>query len=237
MSAIKEYILHIETATDICSVALSNGPVLIEERKAPSGRRHSELTTVLIDAILCNQNISIGQLSAVCVSKGPGSYTGLRVAYSVAKGLCYSLDIPLIEVSTLQSLAMACTPLLEKPKKDHLILPMIDARRMEAYIAIYDQNSNLVLAPTAHILTDQSFSNFYQKEKLAYIYICGDAAEKALKVLPKEKTKKIDVFCDAKHLVLPAYRHFKDQKFSNLTVVEPFYLKSPNITKSTKNLL
>ncbi|HSN47228.1 MAG TPA: tRNA (adenosine(37)-N6)-threonylcarbamoyltransferase complex dimerization subunit type 1 TsaB [Flavobacterium sp.] len=170
------YILNIETATKNCSVALAqDGKTILCKEIAEDGYSHAERLHVFIEEIIKEAGINYHDLSAIAVSQGPGSYTGLRIGVSAAKGLCFALDIPLIAVDTLQVLASQANV------SDGLIIPMLDARRMEVYSAIFDPNFENKRAVQAEIITENSFEDL--KETL---YFVGDCVEKCRPVLTKE---------------------------------------------------
>jgi len=170
------YILNIETATRNCSVAIAkNGVVLSCKEIAEEGYSHAENLHVYIEKVLHELKLSFKDLSAIAVSQGPGSYTGLRIGVSAAKGLCYALNIPLISVDTLAVLAAKVT------NKDGYIIPMIDARRMEVYSTVFDSSLAKIREIKAEVLSTESFSEFEEK-----LYFIGDCASKAKTVLNKE---------------------------------------------------
>jgi tRNA threonylcarbamoyladenosine biosynthesis protein TsaB len=168
-------ILYLETATKICSVALAKDEKLLGLRETAVSNSHSELITVFIGEVLNEAGIGINEIDAVAVSKGPGSYTGLRIGVSTAKGLCYSLDKPLISVSTLQSMAFGALKVYPEIDKETIICPMLDARRMEVYYAFYDSNMHEVKPDSAAIITENYFSDIPENKKL---FLFGDGAEK-----------------------------------------------------------
>ena len=222
-------ILHIETATEVCSVALShaNGKLLgVEEDN--SGFAHAEKLTVLIDALLKKVGVEFKQLDAVSISCGPGSYTGLRIGMSSAKGLCYALNIPLITISTLKAMAAGALHLRDIEnlffQPDVLLCPMIDARRMEVYAAFYDKELNETRSPSADVIDENSYSDYLKKNKLLFF---GNGAAKCKPVLsPKAKTYFFDEFqLSAKNMIALAHTAFKEKQFANLAYCEPFYLK------------
>jgi len=149
-------ILHIETATDICSVVLADNGVVIAEKSSEPIRDHASSLAVFIDEILKESNIKPTALKAIAVSKGPGSYTGLRIGVSTAKGLCYALNIPLIAIATTQS--MANQYYLQNKNYNGYVVPLLDARRMEVYGAVYNQQLQEVHPIVAEILHNESFS-------------------------------------------------------------------------------
>ena len=164
------YILNIETTTTNCSVSLSkDGEALVLKEDYNTQYSHAETLHVYIDEVLKTAKVLKSDLNAIAVSKGPGSYTGLRIGVSAAKGLCFALDIPLISISTLESLA-------HQIKIDSgIIVPMLDARRMEVYSAIFDANYNLTRPIEAQILEEDSFKEYLVKEQVHFI---GNGVEK-----------------------------------------------------------
>jgi tRNA threonylcarbamoyladenosine biosynthesis protein TsaB len=170
------YILNIETATKNCSVAIArDGKTILFKEMAEEGYSHAEKLHVFINEILNEIEISCKDLSALAVSQGPGSYTGLRIGVSAAKGLCFALDIPLIAIDTLEVLAS------QVKVADGIIIPMIDARRMEVYSAIFDSKLNKIRGVQAEIIEENSFSTIDLP-----IYFVGDCASKCKTVLKKE---------------------------------------------------
>jgi len=222
-------ILHIETATEVCSVALShiNGKLIgVEEDN--SGFAHAEKLTVLIDKLLKKAGVEFNQLNAVAVSYGPGSYTGLRIGMSAAKGFCYALNIPLITISTLKAMAAGAEHLSDVEnlflQPDVLLCPMIDARRMEVYAAFYDKELNEVRAPSSDIIDADSYGEYLKKNKILFF---GNGAAKCKPVLsPKANTYFFDEFqLSAQNMIALAYSAFKEKNFANLAYCEPLYLK------------
>ena len=167
------YILNLETATKNCSVSISqHGKTILCKEIAESGYSHAERLHVFIEECLKESNITFKDLSAIAVSQGPGSYTGLRIGVSTAKGLCFALDLPLIAIDTLQVLASQLTI------TEGVIIPMIDARRMEVYSAIYNSDYEKTREVQAEILTENSFEEIAET-----IHFVGDCSEKAKTVL------------------------------------------------------
>ena len=187
-----EYILNIETATKNCSVALAkDGKTIVCKEIAEEGYSHAERLHVFIEEIIKKTGITLNDLSAIAVSQGPGSYTGLRIGVTAAKGLCYALDIPLIAVDTLQALAS------QVAISNGLIIPMIDARRMEVYSAVFAPNLERKREVLAEIITENSFENLQET-----LYFVGDCAEKCKSVLTKENYIFLDeiVYPSAKEM-------------------------------------
>lgn len=211
------YILNIETSTKNCSVALAKeGNTIFIKEIAEQNFSHSEKLHLFIDEVLKQARISYKELAAIALSKGPGSYTGLRIGASTAKGLCFALDIPLIALDSLQILALQVT------HKDGLIIPMIDARRMEVYTATFDSNHNKTSDTQALIIDENSFSQIMQKT-----YFIGDGAEKCKPFLQRENLIFLDqiIYPSAQEMSLLSYEKFVAQEFENIAYFEPFYLK------------
>ena len=211
------YILHLETATKVCSVALSkDGELIALKEIAEENYSHAENITLFIEDVLKQAEISIKDIHAVSVSSGPGSYTGLRIGVSTAKGLCYPLNIPLISVDSL--LALSEIALLKHTNTN--LCPLIDARRMEVFNAIYNEKGEQLKAISADIIEETSYSAF---EPFVYF---GDGADK-LQDIWKDKNCTIDstILSSAKGQVNVAYKKFLAQDFEDIAYFEPFYLK------------
>lgn len=211
------YILHLETATKACSVALSgNGKLIAVKEELNEEYSHSEKLTVFISEILKENNIGFKQLSAISVASGPGSYTGLRIGVSTAKGLCYALSIPLIAVDSLLSLATIAANTYKEKK----LCAMIDARRMEVFSAIYDHNLNLVKPISADIIDAETY-----KEYEPFVYF-GDGADK-IKDLWSARNCKIDSGINSSAIgqVALAFEKYNANELEDLAYFEPFYLK------------
>ena len=220
-------ILNIETTTGVCSVALSRNGELIGLKESDSKNSHSSELAVFIDDILKTEGIDASSLDAVAVSEGPGSYTGLRIGVATAKGICYAKDLPMIGVNTLQAMSMgmhhAPVPAPEG-KYSTLLCPMIDARRMEVYYAIFDENGKEIRETCAEIIDENSFMEYLAKNKVVF---GGDGALKCRSLLDKHPNA---IFLDnfqasAKYMVSLSEEKFKQKKFENLAYFEPFYLK------------
>ncbi|MFN7119317.1 MAG: tRNA (adenosine(37)-N6)-threonylcarbamoyltransferase complex dimerization subunit type 1 TsaB [Saprospiraceae bacterium] len=225
-------ILHIETTTDICSIGISQEEELIALQEITQFSEHASKITLLIEACLQEANLTLKDLDAVAVSQGPGSYTALRIGVSTAKGICYALNKPLIAVDTLQALALAT---FKTEQKDALYCPMIDARRMEVYCAIFDKNNQLIQEAAALKIESDTFDAYFKKNQ--NMVFSGDGAEKCKSVLTSEFAHFSSIVCSAKHLVPLALAAFHHQQFADLAYFEPFYLKPPNITTPKKNVL
>lgn len=211
------YILNIETSTKNCSIALAkDGEMIVCREIAEMGYSHAEKLHVFIEEILVEANLKFSDLNAVAVSQGPGSYTGLRIGVSAAKGLCYALDIPLIAVDTLEVLASQIAI------EEGVIVPMIDARRMEVYSAIFDKNHQKIRDTKAEILTEESFSDLNQT-----VYFVGDSSQKAKTLLQKDNLIFLDdiIYPSAKQMTKKSYTLFTINRFESVAYFEPLYLK------------
>ncbi|MEC8853065.1 MAG: tRNA (adenosine(37)-N6)-threonylcarbamoyltransferase complex dimerization subunit type 1 TsaB [Bacteroidota bacterium] len=211
--------LLIETATKSCSVSLSSENKIIAcEEEVNEQYSHAEKLTVFITELFKTQDFTIKDLDAVAVSKGPGSYTGLRISVSTAKGLCYALDIPLISVSTLKAMAFG---MAQKEKSD-LYCPMIDARRMEVYNAFYNSTNKEIRGIQADIIEACS----YQKELDKKVLFFGDGAEKCKQMIQHPNARFIDgIFPSSKDMLEIANEKFAEKDFEDIAYFEPFYLK------------
>ena len=214
------HLLAIETSTEICSVALSKNNecmAMVEDNRENS---HAEKILLFIDSVLKQTGLKINELNAVCISEGPGSYTGLRIGTSSAKGLCDALDIPLIAVSTLQGMAWGAR---EQMPDYELYCPMIDARRMEVYAAVYNHRLEIIENISNIILDEQTYSNFLSNNKVVF---SGNGTTKFLPILSKNSNA---IFCNtktsAKYLLELGYKKYIEQNFTDLAYFEPFYLK------------
>jgi tRNA threonylcarbamoyladenosine biosynthesis protein TsaB len=220
------YILNIETATKNCSVALSkDGAIVLYKEMAEAGYSHAEKLHVFIEECLQELQITPKDLCAVAVSQGPGSYTGLRIGVSAAKGLCFAMDIPLISVDTLQVLASKLTI------SNGLIVPMIDARRMEVYSAIFNSENQKIREVQAQIIDENSFG-----ESQETIHFLGDCLEKAKTVLTAPNFVFHDdiVYPSAQEMGALSYQKWKNNDFEDVAYFEPYYLKDFLISAPTK---
>lgn len=211
------YILNIETATKNCSVSIAaNGKTLVCKEMSELGYSHAEKLHLFIQDVIQEAAISFSQLSAIAVSQGPGSYTGLRIGVSAAKGLSYALQIPLISVDTLFALAHQVSA------NDGLIVPMIDARRMEVYSAIFDSNKQKIREVQAEIISEESFAAISDK-----IYFIGDSNEKVKSVLTKSNFVFLDAiqYPSAKEMSTISYKKYLEKDFEDVAYFEPYYLK------------
>jgi tRNA threonylcarbamoyladenosine biosynthesis protein TsaB len=213
-------ILNIETATRHCSIGIAREGKMISIRESNEKNIHAAMVTVFAKEVCSEAEIDMKDLDAVAVSMGPGSYTGLRIGVSAAKGFCYALDIPLIAIPTLQSMAMTAMKSLEGPG---LYCPMIDARRMEVYTALYNRENAEVKKTEAMIVDEESFD---EEIKLNQICFFGDGAEKCRKMLePKGMIFLEGIKPDANGMAILSHTKFIEKDVEDLAYFEPFYLK------------
>lgn len=227
-------ILHIETSTKVCSVALSQDGALLFEKADVEGPSHSVSCGVFVDEALSFANSHAIPVDAVAVSEGPGSYTGLRIGVSMAKGVCYGYRVPLLSVSTLQLL---CVPVLlrhDDLPEDALLVPMIDARRMEVYAAVYDRGLREVRAIGADIVDADTYKTYLDEHP---VYFFGDGAAKCQDVIQHPNAHFLPgILPLAKNMYPLAERKFLRGESEDVAYFEPFYLKEFVATKS-RNLL
>ena len=211
-------VLNIETATTNCSVSLSkDGETLVLKEDNSLGYSHAETLHLFIDEVFKISKLKPSEIDAVAVSKGPGSYTGLRIGVSSAKGLCFALDKPLISISTLESLAH------QVKATDGLIIPMLDARRMEVYSAIYNENLELQREIKAEILTEESYSELLESNK---VYFVGNGVEKTKTLINHPNAIFIQgKLPSANQMSLLAEMKYKKSDTEDVAYFEPYYLK------------
>jgi tRNA threonylcarbamoyladenosine biosynthesis protein TsaB len=218
-------ILQIETATTSCSVALAKDGHVLGFKEVNQRNIHAEVITLFIEELLAAGELKYKDLDAIAVSSGPGSYTGLRIGISTAKGLCFALDKPLISVETLQ--AMAYGVINSKNRnldKDTLLCPMIDARRMEVFTAVFTTDGNQVKPTSAEIIDRDSFRELLATNKMLFF---GDGAEKCQEVLGDNPNVQIipGFTNSAIHLTQLALKKFRNKDFEDVAYFEPYYLK------------
>lgn len=215
-------LLHIETATEVCSVALSLGNDIIGICETKDGNSHSKNLLPFIDQILNQSGHRMDELQGVVISIGPGSYTGLRIGVSMAKGIAYSLGIPTITVSTLDSIAQGAR-LAEDAPDNGLYIPMIDARRMEVFAAQYDATMTLMKEVEALIIDETSFKELLDNNTVVF---CGNGMPKCKELLSQHPNAH---FCNApisaRNMLPTALKKWQAQDFANVAYFEPFYLK------------
>lgn len=231
-------IICLETATNLCSVALCNNAGVISLRETNELKSHASLVTVFIKEILEKNGISAHDLEAIAVSKGPGSYTGLRIGVSVAKGIAYAASIPLIGIDTTFSMFNGIHGSLGKNpdiKMNTLYCPMLDARRMEVYYAIYDVTGNIIKNISAEIINETSFLNIPESQKIIFF---GDGSAKCKDVINRTNAYFADDFrISASFMYKPALYALRNHIFEDVAYFEPFYLKDFITSKPKKNIL
>jgi len=222
------YLLNIETATKNCSVSLAkDGKTIALKELNDGGYSHAEKLHEFIKLVVEEAKISMSDLNAIAVSKGPGSYTGLRIGVSAAKGLCFALNIPLISINTLQSLSQSIA------FSEGYIIPLLDARRMEVYSAVYANNKS-VRAVEAEIIDETSFSEYLDKDT---VYFLGDGAEKCKSFITHKNANFIDnKFPSANEMSALSYMKYKKNDIEDVAYFEPFYLKDFVVTTAKKRV-
>lgn len=213
-------ILNIETSTEVCSVNISRDGEQVILKENTEGLRHSELLTVYIEELMAEGGFQFGDLDAVAVSKGPGSYTGLRIGVSVAKGICYGTNIPLISVDSLEVIGKHSLDIVEKAR---YYCPMIDARRMEVYTALYNENGGEILPVSAEIVDENFLAEQLNEGKVVFM---GNGAEKCKPVInhPNAVFSGLDK-TSAQFMQKLSYEKYNKGQFEDLAYFEPFYLK------------
>lgn len=213
-------ILNIETATKNCSVSLSDGNRLLAlEELATDKYSHAEKLHLFIDGVFKKTKLSPEEIAAVAVSKGPGSFTGLRIGVATAKGLCTALDKPLIAVDTLKTLAKS----IKKVGQDTLIVPVLDAKRMEVYSAVFDSTYKQIRPIEAEIIDTNSFRDYLDNYKLVFL---GDGAEKCAGAITHKNASFLSGYLpSAKEMPVSAYEKYQQGAFEDVAYFEPFYLK------------
>ncbi len=223
-------ILCIETATGVCSAALCNENKVVLLREAEEGKSHASQLTVLINELLAETSLKATSLEAVAVSKGPGSYTGLRIGVSVAKGIAYAADIPLIGINTLNAMYHGFTTTYSLPVNNGTLLcPMLDARRMEVYNALFSSDGKVIRATKAEIIDENSFSNELASGKVIFF---GNGADKCADSIRHENAVFFKDFnLSASYLHSPSQNALKEMMFEDIAYFEPYYLKEFIATK------
>ena len=215
-------LLCIETSTSNCSVALVRNGIAAAARELNEARAHAGKVTVFIREVLEQCGVPADNLDAVAVGKGPGSYTGLRIGVSVAKGLCYALKKPLIAIDTLYAMAHAMQA--KRGEEQILYCPMTDARRMEVYCSLFDKDLKCLMETSALVINSGSFADTLQKNKVLFF---GDGARKCREVLTHQENALFaeGVYPAASDLAVLAAAAFREKRFEDLAYFEPFYLK------------
>ena len=236
-------ILCLETSTAVCSVALVDNSNVIALRESLDGQNHAEKITIFIDEVMKEANISYNELEAIAVSKGPGSYTGLRIGVSTAKGLCYAMEKPLIAIDTLAAMTKGFLDnnfdndhdtniKSESSSSSSIFCPMIDARRMEVYSAFFTEDMKKISDTEALIIDENSFSDLKLNH---HLYLFGDGADKLISLFENEENITVTekFHCSAAYMARLAEEAFKNNDFVDTAYFEPFYLKDfvPGIPK------
>jgi tRNA threonylcarbamoyladenosine biosynthesis protein TsaB len=223
-----ERIILIETSTALCSAALAEDGVITSYRESAAPKAHASLTAVFIQEMLAERRLTLADCDAVCVSMGPGSYTGLRVGVSTAKGLCFGSGKPLMAVGTLDTLVAQA-----ETNGYKYIIPMIDARRMEVYTAVFTPDGQQITETAPAIVDENSFTR--QLEEGAVLFI-GDGAGKCADVIRHPNAHFCQCHPKASAMLSPALKAYKEKRFEDVAYFEPFYLKEFVATVSKKKL-
>jgi tRNA threonylcarbamoyladenosine biosynthesis protein TsaB len=217
----KEFILNIDCATEFAKVSLAEDGMLIQTLSCDQQKEHARFVHQAIETIIHTQQITLNELSAVAVTIGPGSYTGLRVGLASAKGICFALDKPLITISSLELLA--CDIVMHHESKNALICPMIDARRMEVFTAIYNRGLNEITKPHALILDMESFKNELSEYPVIFT---GNGSEKFKAICKHQHAIFLDAPKPEVSMCSLSYNYYKSLRFSDLIISEPQYIKA-----------
>lgn len=213
-------ILSIETATNVCSVALHENGVLVAASEVTINQSHSELLALFIERVMNSLKIELKDLDAVAVSKGPGSYTGLRIGLSTAKGICYAHDKPLIAVCTLKAMVYELSYTIGM---NDLIAPMIDARRMEVYTLLADQDRNIIKPVSALVVDANAYLEYLDERKIIFI---GNGSDKCRQVITHSNARFLSFnYTSARNIGYIAHEKLQQSDFEDLIYFEPFYLK------------
>ena len=222
-------ILCADTSSQLCSVSIFNKDKLVDNINSKIERSHSKLLLKLIDSILIKNNLSLKNLDAFSIAKGPGSYTGLRIGVSTFKGLCYSLEKPLIGINTLEILSISAKEKIIDT--DYNLCPMIDARRMEVFTKLLNENLEVVDEDKALILEENSFNNFKNKT----IYFFGDGSYKFQKISNNKNHNFLkNIESNSQFMGYLSYKKYLDKDFEDISLFEPFYIKDFHLVKKKK---
>ena len=222
-------IILIETSTRLCSVALASDGRIRAYRESAEPHSHASLTSVFVKQVLDETGLKVSDCAAVCVSEGPGSYTGLRVGSSTAKGLCFASGVPLLSVGTLDTLVAG----VKNPQDFDYIVPMVDARRMEVYSAVYRPDGTRITEVEPVIVDESSFASYLAQGKVLFV---GDGAGKCQGTIKSENASFIQCCPDARSMAAPALKELREGNFRDVAYFEPFYLKEFVATTSKKKL-
>jgi tRNA threonylcarbamoyladenosine biosynthesis protein TsaB len=231
-------IICLETATNLCSVALCDNEGVRALKESGESKSHASMLTVFIEEILKENGVKPGELEAIAVSRGPGSYTGLRIGVSAAKGIAYGASIPLIAIDTTLSMFHGIAEKRLKHREtdsDTIFCPMLDARRMEVYYALYNSEGKRIKDIAAEVITGESFTEFPSTQKILFF---GDGSSKCRPFISRpDYCFDTDYRISAAHMHKPVYEAFNRKLFEDVAYFEPFYLKDFITTKQRKNIL
>jgi tRNA threonylcarbamoyladenosine biosynthesis protein TsaB len=229
-------ILNIESATTMCSVALGKDGVCFDMEEVNDGYSHAEKLAVFADELLKRNNLSPSDLDAIAVSKGPGSYTGLRIGVSLAKGLCFGADKPLIAIDTLQEMCFNSSVQEAIASMDNpMLCPMLDARRLEVYTALFDQNNDPITDVSPMILDETSFAEELQNHSIVFF---GNGSEKFQSLCLAENSRFLnDIWPSASQMTLLSEKAYLEESYEDVAYFEPFYLKEFQATTPKKGLI
>ena len=227
-----ERIILIETSTALCSTALAEDGAIVSYKESSAPKAHASLTAVFIQDMLSERGLTIADCDAVCVSMGPGSYTGLRVGVSTAKGLCFGSRKPLLAVGTLDTLEAQAYAEAEADGNYRFIIPMVDARRMEVYTAVFENGVQITETAPA-IIDENSFSDLLEQGPCLFI---GDGSGKCADVIKHPNARFLQCWPKASSMLAPAMKAYKEKRFEDVAYFEPFYLKEFVATVSKKKL-
>jgi tRNA threonylcarbamoyladenosine biosynthesis protein TsaB len=227
-----ERIILIETSTALCSTALAEDGAIVSYKESSAPKAHASLTAVFIQDMLSERGLTIADCDAVCVSMGPGSYTGLRVGVSTAKGLCFGSRKPLLAAGTLDTLAAQAYAEAEADGNYRFIIPMVDARRMEVYTAVFENGVQITETAPA-IIDENSFSDLLEQGPCLFI---GDGAGKCADAIKHPNARFLQCWPKASSMLAPAMKAYKEKRFEDVAYFEPFYLKEFVATVSKKKL-
>ena len=220
----KPILLHIETATDVCSVALSRGTEIIGLKEEAGGNNHAKNLLPFVDEVLKQSGVRMSEINGVAVSIGPGSYTGLRIGVSTAKGIAYTAGIPVMAISTLESIAQGAKQLWSETSTESVqIVPMIDARRMEVFTTRFDYDMQPLEEVSSKIVDENTFAELLSEQKVLF---CGNGMPKCrelLSVFPNACF--VDAHISAKNMLPAALKKWQNSDFEDVAYFEPFYLK------------
>lgn len=232
-------ILNLESSTEICSASLSRDGKVIDLIENDEGQNHARLLSVFVDELMNRNKIAFKELNAVAVSKGPGSYTGLRIGVSLSKGICYANQIPLIAVSPLQAMSSHVITTLKDDlitnDENVLFCPMIDARRMEVYTALFNQSNQEIEPISAKVIDNSSFSTYLDNHKILFF---GNGSAKCKDKINHPNALFIDqIKTSAQFMCLLAQEAYENKQFEDVAYFEPFYLKDFIAGIPKKNIL